>query len=67
MTRRQTLQYISDLLGDRSFILDERDNDKDYHSNADLIEATESEQAQMYQAQKFIWQQLDEEPEEGMQ
>ena len=64
MTRRQTLQYISDLLGDRSFILDERDNDKDYHSNAELIEATESEQAQMYQAQKFIWQQLDEEPEE---
>ena len=64
MTHRQTLQYISDLLGDRSFILDERDNDKDYHSNAELIEATESEQAQMYQAQKFIWQQLDEEPEE---
>jgi len=64
MTHRQTLQYISDLLGDRSFILDERENDKNYHSDADLIEATESEQAQMYQAQKFIWQQLDEEPEE---
>jgi len=64
MTHRQTLQYISDLLGDRSFILDERDNDKDYHSNAELIEATESEKAQMYQAQKFIWQQLDEEQEE---
>ena len=64
MTHRQTLQYISDLLGDRSFILDEREYDKDYHSNAELIEATESEQAQMYQAQKFIWQQLDEEPEE---
>ena len=49
---KEIAQYINELLADRERLLDERKDDVDYEKQYGLKEATESELANIYQAQK---------------
>ena len=51
---KEIAQYINDLLADRERLLDERKDDVDYEKQYGLKEATESELANIYQAQKAM-------------
>ena len=51
---KQIAQYINELLADRERLLDERKDDVDYEKQYGLKQATESELANIYQAQKAM-------------
>ncbi len=51
---KELAQYINDLLADRERLLDERKDDVDYEKQYGLKQATESELANIYQAQKAM-------------
>ena len=54
MMNKEIAQYINELLADRERLLDERKDDVDYEKQYGLKEATESELANIYQAQKSM-------------
>ena len=51
---KEIAQYINELLADRERLLDERKDDVDYEKQYGLKEATESELAKIYHAQKAM-------------
>ncbi len=51
---KEIAQYINELLADREHLLELRQDDSDNEKDLDLKEATESELANIYQAQKAM-------------
>ena len=64
MMNKEIAQYINELLADRERLLDERKDDVDYEKQYGLKQATESELANIYHAQKAMDYIIEE--EEGM-
>jgi hypothetical protein len=51
---KEVAEYVSVLLANRQYLLEERENASDYNKDKELQEMTESEQSLIYKAQKAM-------------
>ena len=51
---KEVAEYVSVLLANRQYLLEERENASDYNKDKELQQMTENEQSLIYKAQKAM-------------